>query len=161
KPVISEMEWRPRPESNRCIRICNPLRHHSATRPLARLLLQVRDLRKTRRRQSRIFPVIIAERMTLQGELSAGSRYRGGRPMEIIEQDQWSAEPGLWRGMWEGGAYGAPVTVLFNSTAIAGFGPRLHAHPYPETFIIRAGRALFTIGGTQIEAVAGQILVCP
>lgn len=81
--------------------------------------------------------------------------------MEIIEQDQWSTEPGLWRGMWEGGAYGAPVTVFFNSTTTAGFGPRLHVHPYPETFIIRAGRALFTIGGTQVEAVAGQILVCP
>ncbi len=25
--------WRPRPESNRGIRICSPLRHHSATRP--------------------------------------------------------------------------------------------------------------------------------
>ncbi len=27
--------WRPRPESNRGARICNPLRHHSATRPQA------------------------------------------------------------------------------------------------------------------------------
>ena len=26
--------WRPRPESNRGIRICSPLRHHSATWPL-------------------------------------------------------------------------------------------------------------------------------
>lgn len=25
--------WRPRPESNRGIRICSPLRHHSATWP--------------------------------------------------------------------------------------------------------------------------------
>ena len=30
--------WRPRPESNRSTRICNPLRNHSATRPLGRLI---------------------------------------------------------------------------------------------------------------------------
>ena len=28
--------WRPRPESNRGTRICNPLRHHSATWPLVK-----------------------------------------------------------------------------------------------------------------------------
>ena len=28
-------EWRPRPESNRGTRICSPMRHHSATWPLA------------------------------------------------------------------------------------------------------------------------------
>jgi hypothetical protein len=26
--------WRPRPESNRCARICSPLRNHSATWPI-------------------------------------------------------------------------------------------------------------------------------
>ncbi len=29
-------QWRPRPESNRGARICNPLRHHSATGPCQR-----------------------------------------------------------------------------------------------------------------------------
>ncbi|WP_196258251.1 cupin domain-containing protein [Pelagibacterium limicola] len=80
--------------------------------------------------------------------------------MTLIEQNEWAEVPGLWHGMWEGGALGAPVTIIFNSTVVAGFGPRLHRHPYPEIFIIRAGRALFTLGDTEVEAGEGQILVC-
>jgi hypothetical protein len=30
---LVDVNWRPRPESNRGARICNPLRHHSATWP--------------------------------------------------------------------------------------------------------------------------------
>ena len=30
-----DFKWRRVPESNRCTRICNPLRHHSANSPLA------------------------------------------------------------------------------------------------------------------------------
>ncbi len=81
--------------------------------------------------------------------------------MKVIEQASWAIEPGQWRGTWEGGAHGAPITVIFHSSVGPGHGPRLHTHPYPETFIIRAGRALFTIGEQQHEAVEGQILVCP
>jgi hypothetical protein len=33
--VGSGENWRPRPESNRCTRICSPLRHHSATWPVS------------------------------------------------------------------------------------------------------------------------------
>ena len=29
----AEKEWRPGPESNRCTRLCRPLRNHSATWP--------------------------------------------------------------------------------------------------------------------------------
>ena len=43
----------------------------------------------------------------------------------------------------------------------AGVGPRLHQHPYAETFLIRRGSATFTVGTEQIEAHAGQVLVVP
>ena len=36
-----------------------------------------------------------------------------------------------------------------------------HVHPYDEIFIIREGRALFTVGETRIEAEAGQIVFGP
>ena len=39
RPDLWERSWRPRPELNRGTRICNPLRHHSATWPLGRFLL--------------------------------------------------------------------------------------------------------------------------
>ena len=33
-PAYRVRNWRPRAESNRCKRICNPVHHHSATRPV-------------------------------------------------------------------------------------------------------------------------------
>ncbi|SDT14608.1 Cupin domain-containing protein [Brevibacterium sandarakinum] len=42
-----------------------------------------------------------------------------------------------------------------------GEGPRLHLHPYAETFIIRRGGATFSIGRplSEVHAHAGQVLV--
>lgn len=80
---------------------------------------------------------------------------------KVIERDQWADHPELWKGEFQGGAYGADVSVVFYVTDEVGSGPRLHSHPYPETFIIRAGRVLFTLGDEKIEAKAGQILVAP
>jgi mannose-6-phosphate isomerase-like protein (cupin superfamily) len=42
-----------------------------------------------------------------------------------------------------------------------GDGPRLHRHPYPETFIILEGTATFTVGDEEIEAHPGDIVVGP
>ena len=55
----------------------------------------------------------------------------------------------------------APGSASSPTTSTIGAGPRLHSHPYAETFVIRSGRALFTIGGETVEATAGQILVAP
>jgi mannose-6-phosphate isomerase-like protein (cupin superfamily) len=77
----------------------------------------------------------------------------------VINPEDWAATPGRWHGEIEGTVSGAGVCLIFNSTHRVGAGPRLHRHPYPETFIIRSGRALFTVGDEQIEAKAGQILV--
>ncbi|MGY4721671.1 cupin domain-containing protein [Naumannella huperziae] len=57
---------------------------------------------------------------------------------------------------------GAPgISLIFESTSEAGVGPRLHLHPYAETFVIRRGSARFTIGNETLDADAGQILVVP
>ena len=50
---------------------------------------------------------------------------------------------------------------MFYSTDDVGRGPVWHVHPYDEIFIIREGRALFTVGETRIEAEAGQIVFGP
>ena len=83
---------------------------------------------------------------------------------KVIDKASWadtSAGSGNWRWEFEGGAHGADISVIFVRTEKLGDGPRLHKHPYPETFIIRNGRARFTVGDETIEAVAGQIVVCP
>jgi len=77
----------------------------------------------------------------------------------VVKREEWSNHPVRWSGEWEGGD--ANVTLILHDSTEPGRGPRLHTHPYPETFIIEEGRALFTVGDEEIEAGPGQILVVP
>lgn len=61
----------------------------------------------------------------------------------------------------EGYEIGSGISIIRESTDVVGSGPRLHQHPYVETFVIIRGRALFTIGDQQREGTAGEILVVP
>jgi mannose-6-phosphate isomerase-like protein (cupin superfamily) len=79
----------------------------------------------------------------------------------VIDRTAWADDPALWKGEWQGGACGAGISVIFNYLPDAGGGPRLHRHPYPETFIVRSGVAVFTVAGETIRASAGQIVVVP
>ena len=56
---------------------------------------------------------------------------------------------------------GANVSIILESTTKAGVGPKLHRHPYAETFIIRRGWSTFTVGSEQFQGHAGQILIVP
>lgn len=80
---------------------------------------------------------------------------------QVINRSDWTQDPERWHGEIQLGAYGANVSVIFFDRDEPGGGPRLHSHPYPETFIIRSGRALFTLGDQEILAEAGQILLVP
>ncbi len=62
---------------------------------------------------------------------------------------------------FQGAAYGAGFSLIFENTDRDGAGPFLHQHPYPETFVVHAGRALFTVGGEQLIGEAGLVLVVP
>jgi mannose-6-phosphate isomerase-like protein (cupin superfamily) len=61
---------------------------------------------------------------------------------------------------WEGETYGSDVSVFIIDYEHADEGPNLHKHPYPETWIVRAGRARFTVDDQTIEAGPGDIVVC-
>jgi quercetin dioxygenase-like cupin family protein len=56
---------------------------------------------------------------------------------------------------------GANISIILEATSKAGVGPRLHKHPYAETFIIRRGWATFTVGSEEFRGHAGQVLVVP
>jgi mannose-6-phosphate isomerase-like protein (cupin superfamily) len=56
---------------------------------------------------------------------------------------------------------GANISIIIESTTQSGVGPRLHQHPYAETFLIRRGSATFTVGAETLDAHAGQILIVP
>lgn len=61
----------------------------------------------------------------------------------------------------EGWTIGSSVSIIRERTAVDGAGPRLHRHPYVETFVILGGRALFTLGDEEREGAAGDVLVAP
>lgn len=79
----------------------------------------------------------------------------------VIDRDQWAQSPSEWDGELQCGRYGANICLIFNRLPDVGGGPRLHQHPYAETFIIQKGRGLFTVGAKSTEATAGQILIVP
>lgn len=71
------------------------------------------------------------------------------------------ATGGPWRGAVDGLALGGQNTVLTYGTDEIGVGPRLHVHPYDETFILIEGRARFVVGDTTLDAVAGEVVLGP
>ncbi len=83
------------------------------------------------------------------------------RKHKILHPDDWGSTDGLWKGYFEGKSLDTDATVLFYSTVNVGEGPVWHVHPYDEVFIMRKGRARFTIGEHKIDAEAGDILMGP
>ena len=61
---------------------------------------------------------------------------------------------------FEGDAYGRGISFFWVDND-PGQGPGLHTHPYPETWIVKSGRALFVAGDEQFEAGANDIAVVP
>ncbi len=83
------------------------------------------------------------------------------REPKQLTRAEWARDPQHWKGRFEGRDLGTGVTVLFFSSDEVGAGPKLHLHPYDEVFIIRQGRARFTIGDRVLEAAAGDVLLGP
>ena len=59
---------------------------------------------------------------------------------------------------FEGESYGSGVSFFLVNNE-PGMGPVLHKHPYSETWIVRAGKALLTVNGGETEAGPGDIIV--
>jgi mannose-6-phosphate isomerase-like protein (cupin superfamily) len=71
-----------------------------------------------------------------------------------------AALPGNLVGRFEGREHGSSVS-FFVGHFPEGTGPRLHRHPYDETFIIEEGSATFTVDGETLQVGAGHIVVVP
>jgi mannose-6-phosphate isomerase-like protein (cupin superfamily) len=62
--------------------------------------------------------------------------------------------------VFHGHDHGAGIS-FFPSHNRPGTGPKLHRHPYEETFVVEAGDVLFTVGEETIEAGPGDVVVVP
>jgi mannose-6-phosphate isomerase-like protein (cupin superfamily) len=76
--------------------------------------------------------------------------------MEIVATGQWLPGDANVKEL-EGKPYGANVTVLLEHMP-AGSGPRLHWHPYGETWVLVEGRVSFTNGKETGEAGPGDVI---
>jgi quercetin dioxygenase-like cupin family protein len=63
-------------------------------------------------------------------------------------------------GAFEGAPHGSQISFFVVDMA-PGAGPRLHSHPYSETFLLQSGRARFELGGEHVEAAPGDVVVAP
>jgi quercetin dioxygenase-like cupin family protein len=81
-----------------------------------------------------------------------------GRSGYVIKVDELPR--GENSSIFHGHEHGADVS-FFLSHNRPGTGPKLHRHPYDETFVVQEGAVLFTVGESTIEANAGDIVVAP
>jgi mannose-6-phosphate isomerase-like protein (cupin superfamily) len=60
----------------------------------------------------------------------------------------------------EGAEYGATISLILNDSE-PGHGPRLHRHPYDETWVIEQGNLTFQMGEEEVAVDAGDIVIVP
>jgi mannose-6-phosphate isomerase-like protein (cupin superfamily) len=66
----------------------------------------------------------------------------------------------LITGNLEGAAHGATISLILDHSE-PGQGPRLHRHPYDETWLVLSGHLVFTAGDEQLEAGPDDIVIVP
>ncbi len=66
----------------------------------------------------------------------------------------------LQTGNLKGIDHGATISLILDHSE-PGQGPRLHRHPYDETWVVIEGHLAFRAGGEQLEAGPGEIVIVP
>jgi mannose-6-phosphate isomerase-like protein (cupin superfamily) len=76
--------------------------------------------------------------------------------MQIVRTGQWLPDDKNAAEL-EGKPHGAKITLLLEHVP-PGRGPRLHWHPYGETWVVVEGRVAFTAGRETGEASTGDVV---
>ena len=66
----------------------------------------------------------------------------------------------LTSGDLEGAGYGATISLILDDSE-PGHGPRLHRHPYDETWVVEVGSLTFQLGEERLAAGPGDIVIAP
>lgn len=60
----------------------------------------------------------------------------------------------------EGAEHGATISLILDHSD-PGKGPRLHRHPYDETWVVVEGNVAFQAGDEHLTAGAGDVVIAP
>ena len=60
----------------------------------------------------------------------------------------------------EGSGYGATISLILDQSD-PGQGPRLHRHPYDETWVVQEGNVTFQLGDARDQVGPGDIVIAP
>jgi quercetin dioxygenase-like cupin family protein len=63
-------------------------------------------------------------------------------------------------GNLKGAEHGMSISLILDNSEPGG-GPRLHRHPYDETWIVQEGHLTFQLGDERIDVVPGDIVIAP
>jgi mannose-6-phosphate isomerase-like protein (cupin superfamily) len=66
----------------------------------------------------------------------------------------------LETGTLRGAEHGATISLILDRSE-PGRGPRLHRHPYDETWVVIDGHVSFEAGEERLQAGPGDILIVP
>jgi quercetin dioxygenase-like cupin family protein len=66
----------------------------------------------------------------------------------------------LKNGNLRGADHGATISVILDHSG-PGQGPRLHRHPYDETWVVQEGTVTFQLGDERHQAKPGDIVIAP
>jgi mannose-6-phosphate isomerase-like protein (cupin superfamily) len=66
----------------------------------------------------------------------------------------------LESGNLRGAEHGATISLILDRSDPGG-GPRLHRHPYDETWVVEEGNLTFQLDDERVSASAGDIVIAP
>lgn len=66
----------------------------------------------------------------------------------------------LEKGSFKGADHGATISLILDHSQ-PGEGPRLHRHPYDETWFVQEGNLTFQLGDERVEVGPGDIVIAP
>jgi quercetin dioxygenase-like cupin family protein len=66
----------------------------------------------------------------------------------------------LGTGNLRGADHGATISLILDHSQ-PGQGPRLHRHPYDETWVVQEGKLTFQLGEERLQARPGDIVIAP
>jgi mannose-6-phosphate isomerase-like protein (cupin superfamily) len=66
----------------------------------------------------------------------------------------------LEKGNFKGADHGATISLILDHSQ-PGEGPRLHRHPYDETWFVQEGSLTFQLGDERVEVGPGDIVIAP